>query len=91
MARDAHDREPIAGRSDGRAAASPALLAGLALMPLVIAAGLLRERLDAPLDVELRPTLAQCAPGGDCPAERRALSIAARSGAGSSMVRAGRS
>ncbi|MBL8588189.1 MAG: hypothetical protein JNK46_06635 [Methylobacteriaceae bacterium] len=40
---------------------SPALLAGLALMPLLIAAGLLRERLDAaaPMlpDAALRPTL----------------------------------
>lgn len=78
-----------------RPAASPALLAGLTLMPLVIAAGLLRERLDAPPALELRPTLALCAPRADCPWPAAPVSIAAEAraagGAGSSMVRAGRS
>lgn len=77
-----------------RPAASPALIAGLAAMPLVIAAGLLRERLDAPPVPELRPTLAACAIGADCPGRAAPVSLAgadAPGGAGSSMVRAGRS
>lgn len=93
---DIADRETSRAETQAKARrpASPALLAGLALMPLVIAAGLLRERLDAPPVPELRPTLAACAAGADCPARAAPVSLAgadAPGGAGSSMVRAGRS
>ena len=90
---DIAEREISRAETPSRRPASPALLAGLAAMPLVIAAGLLRERLDAPPVPELRPTLAACA-AGDCPARAAPVSLAgaqAPGGAGSSMVRAGRS
>lgn len=90
---DIAEREISRAETPARRPASPALLAGLALMPLVIGAGLLRERLDAPPAPELRPTLAACV-AGDCPARAAPVSLAgaqASGGAGSSMVRAGRS
>ena len=91
----ADDGASSAGRTADRVT-SPALLVGLALMPLAIGAGLLRERLDAAADPELRPTLSFCLPAGDCATGGAPISlptrvVAAQGGAGSSMVRAGRS